>query len=957
MDKPLAVLIAEDAESDAQLIVRMLEKAGYALTYEQVETPSQMRRALEKQPWDIVISDFSMPEMDGYATLKLLQETKQDIPFIVVSGTMGEETAVAMMKAGAHDYVMKDKLARLVPAVERELIQAEERRERKRAEKQIQLNHTATLNLLQDLGKENEARKKSENALRESEVKLKQAQRVAKVGSWVWHVMSNHIEWSDEMYHIFGIQKENFCGDLTEVIKRAIHPDDLASFEVANQSAVQEHKLISLEYRVIWPDATIHVVWSEIGEVTLDEAGNSATISGIVQDISERKRTEESLLLQSTALNAAANAIMITNIDGAIEWTNPAYSTLTGYSTQEVIGKNPRELVKSSKHDQAFYKHMWDTILEGKIWFNTLINRRKDGSLYTEEQTITPLKNPDGIISHFIAIKQDVTERIKWEEEIQSRNKELSELYKLSRLLAESEDLEDVIAVVVRQAVESIHITFACIALISDGKLVSQAIYPVRNMELDFSVSNSQSISALPVLKGILEKNEPVILHASNNEISSIERTTLQLDSAQSVCLVPMKAGDLLQSSTPALGLLILGEARGNERSPFTLEKINLARNIGDQAAIAIRRMLVSEQARHRLEHITSLREIDNATSKSFDLRLSLNVILKHVCEQLNVDAADVLVVNASMQTMEFIAGRGFRTRVREHTTLRFGESLAGQAALEQRMVQIPDMASSGSVFARPELLKDDQIAAYFAVPLIIKGQVKGVLEIFHRNPLDPDEEWLDFLNTLAGQAAVAIDNNQLFYELQRSNIELGLAYDATIEGWSHALDLRDKETEGHTLRVTEMTVKLAEFFNVSNDALKQIRWGSLLHDIGKMGVPDAILLKPGPLTDDEWVVMKKHPTFAYEMISPIHYLKDALDIPYCHHEKWDGSGYPRALKGEQIPLAARIFAVVDVWDALISDRPYRKAWTKEKALEHIRSESGTHFDPHVVKLFLQEQG
>ena len=189
---------------------------------------------------------------------------------------------------------------------------------------------------------------------------------------------------------------------------------------------------------------------------------------------------------------------------------------------------------------------------------------------------------------------------------------------------------------------------------------------------------------------------------------------------------------------------------------------------------------------------------------------------------------------------------------------------------------------------------------------------------------------------------------------LQRSNLELTLAYDATIEGWSRALDLRDKETEGHTQRVTEMTEKLARSFGVRDAELLQIRWGALLHDIGKMGVPDGILLKPGSLTDEEWVAMKKHPDFAYEMLSPIRYLQQSLDIPYCHHEKWDGTGYPRGLKGAQIPLSARIFAVVDVWDALCSDRPYRAGWPEEKVREHIRALSGTHFDPQVVDVFMQ---
>ena len=212
----------------------------------------------------------------------------------------------------------------------------------------------------------------------------------------------------------------------------------------------------------------------------------------------------------------------------------------------------------------------------------------------------------------------------------------------------------------------------------------------------------------------------------------------------------------------------------------------------------------------------------------------------------------------------------------------------------------------------------------------------------------------MDFLEALAAQAAIAIDNAELFTQLQRSNLQLTLAYDATIEGWSRALDLRDKETEGHTQRVTEMSLRLARAMGVDEAEQVHIRRGALLHDIGKMGVPDAILLKPGPLTEEEWVVMRKHPVHAYQMLSPILFLRPALDIPYCHHEKWDGAGYPRGLKGEEIPLAARIFAVVDVWDALLSDRPYRPGWPEEKVRAHIRSLAGTHFDPQVVAVFMR---
>jgi putative nucleotidyltransferase with HDIG domain len=251
----------------------------------------------------------------------------------------------------------------------------------------------------------------------------------------------------------------------------------------------------------------------------------------------------------------------------------------------------------------------------------------------------------------------------------------------------------------------------------------------------------------------------------------------------------------------------------------------------------------------------------------------------------------------------------------------------------------------------------EEGFAAYYAVPLLSKGTAKGVLEIYHREPLQPNDDWLEFLETLAGQAAIALDNAALFDDLQRTNSQLMLAYDATIEGWSRALDLRDRETEGHTQRVTELTIRLARAAGMTDADLVHVRRGALLHDIGKMGIPDSILLKPGPLSEEEQAIMRKHPVYAYEMLSPIMFLRPALDIPQYHHEKWDGSGYPYGLAGERIPEPARLFAVADVWDALRSDRPYRESWPEARVREHLASLSGTHFDPRAVDLFLRVSG
>ena len=378
-----------------------------------------------------------------------------------------------------------------------------------------------------------------------------------------------------------------------------------------------------------------------------------------------------------------------------------------------------------------------------------------------------------------------------------------------------------------------------------------------------------------------------------------------------------------------------------------------LLESMGTQMATSLENALLVEQTQNHLQRLSALHDIDLVINSSLDLRVTMNILLDQVIEKLRVDAASVMLLNPKSHLLEFAAGRGFHTRKIEDYRLRLGEGISGQAAMERHLMQSLNLSELDENSAYPTLLSEEGFLSYYSVPLIAKGQVKGVLDIFNRSPLVPDQEWINFLETLAGQAAIAIDNTSLLEDLNRSNIELTLAYDTTLEGWSHALDLRDKETEGHTQRVVDLTLKIARGMGMSESELVHLRRGALLHDIGKMGIPDEILLKPGPLTVEEWAIMRKHPQLAFELLSPIAHLKPAVDIPFCHHERWDGSGYPRGLKGEQIPLGARIFSVVDVWDALTSDRPYRKAWPSGKALEYINEQKGIQFDPKVVDLFV----
>jgi putative nucleotidyltransferase with HDIG domain len=396
------------------------------------------------------------------------------------------------------------------------------------------------------------------------------------------------------------------------------------------------------------------------------------------------------------------------------------------------------------------------------------------------------------------------------------------------------------------------------------------------------------------------------------------------------------------------VGVMHIGTPEKREFSP---EEIRLLTAIADMGAIAIHRADLHDRTKSQVQRLNALHTIDQAISSSVDMSLTLKVVLNQVTSVLHADAADVLLHRPKSRMLELEAAKGFRDPKFSRPQERLGEGLAGRVALERKITQIEDLRSSEDV--PPGIVEREGFNSYIGVPLVAKGQIKGVLEIFHRSPLRPSSDWMDFLDQLADQTAVAIDNAQLFTDLQHSTIQLEMAYNTTLEGWALALELRDQETEGHSKRVTDLSVRVAEAMGISGEELMHIRRGALLHDIGKMGVPDHILLKPSELDEEEWEIMRQHPVMAYRLLSHIPFLRPALDIPHFHHERWDGSGYPMGLRGEAIPLAARIFAVVDVWDALRSDRPYRKAWTDEQAVTYLREQAGVLFDPKVVEVFL----
>jgi PAS domain S-box-containing protein/putative nucleotidyltransferase with HDIG domain len=366
------------------------------------------------------------------------------------------------------------------------------------------------------------------------------------------------------------------------------------------------------------------------------------------------------------------------------------------------------------------------------------------------------------------------------------------------------------------------------------------------------------------------------------------------------------------------------------------------------------------ERSLHRM---AAVRNVDLAITTHTDQSSMAEAILANVVDSDEIEAAVLFVPN--LPTPGRPRGTGPLGALRLAGIAGLPETALDGSVLNWQMLMVSHVFESCQPLYINDLRADPHPGAQTlaraagfntcaVLPLLTRGQSKGVLQFFHRQGFEPDADWQTFLQSLALQAAIGIDHVEMLENLKRSNRELVQAYDETIRGWAQALELRDKETRGHAGRVTELTVRLAAAMGFTGEALDHIRRGAFLHDIGKMAIPDSILGKTSPLTQDDWITMRQHPTIGYRMLSTIGYLKPALDVVYCHHERWDGSGYPRGLKGDEIPVASRIFSIVDVWDALTNNRPYRLAWPEEEVRMYLRKESAHQFDPRIVDEFLK---
>lgn len=936
MLKKINILLLEDDPLDAELNITALEAEGYQCKWECVQTKDEFIVALELLDYDLILIDYNLPGFDGLTALDILRKNQLNIPAILVSGNLGEELAIDSIKAGAVDYVHKDRLGRLVRSVKRALEENKLRvKEREQAEDLAlfsKLNQAANSGysiseLIEVLMINLHIYSRSIDInffLLSKDQKYLEVQRIAmtaRTGKVLGKMLGTDLisarfkvdeqkviqqALQSEKMQILD-NEENIGQAILEFIT-AINPNQEEA--LLKRLSLKIRKLLNPKAMAFLPliteDRKIGVLaFSHKERLSAQRIQRMESIAAQVTEIFARKLAEEEIeelhRQQKLILDSAGEGIFGLDTGGKFTFVNPAAAEMLGYAAKEMLGKHccacfhqgklgDKSCAKGECPVRRTYQD-GENIYRGRVDF-----WRKDGKSFPGLFSSMAIEKNGHLLGAVVTF-QDINEQVEATREI-------------ARL-----------AEVVKQASISVAIT----DLEGDLVYVNPYFEEASGFSAEEALGNNMNI----IKSGFQDKAFYKKLWSS----------IISGKTWQGTFINKHKDGSLYHEDASIFPI----KTKDGKIINYAAVKQDITE-----------RKRAEEKIRLQLSRLDSLHKIDTAISGSTDLNIILDVLLEQAQKELEVDSAEILLFKPSLQSLQSTARVGFRTEVLTHTRLRLGKGLAGKVALQRETIQVRDLREDNDLLEKfPELVPEGFVS-YVGVPLLAKGKLKGVLEVYKRTLLEPDSEWLNFLDTLARQAAIAVDSISLYENLDKRNVELRLAYEATLEGWAHALELRDMETEGHSRRVTKLTTELAIAIGIDGRLIDHVRRGALLHDIGKMGIPDEILNKRGPLTEKEWAQMKKHPIYAYEMLKEIIYLKPALDIPYSHHEKWDGSGYPLGLSENAIPLSARIFAIIDVYDALNTDRPYRKAWPEKKILAHIREQSGKHFDPQVVEAFFK---
>jgi len=701
-------------------------------------------------------------------------------------------------------------------------------------------------------------------------------------------------------------------------------------FQKNEQNIIRTGKpQIDIEVEEKWADG--HSNWASKTTMPLrNQAGDIIGVFGISRDITKRKAAEEESRQISRFPDENPNPLFRFTPDGKILYANKSgYPILKKWNTAVggLVPENWKKMIC------LFFKN--GTSVEREI--------ECDNRIYSF--IFAPILKE----KYINAYGRDATKRMAAEKSLRILVEQEKEDRKFAEALASNAmainstlETDDVLTNLIYNIGKVVQSDAISIMLIQGNyaKIISAKGYQERGLT-DWYNQKHFDLNEIKTLREVIRSKKYKI--TANTDISKDWVPIAETAWIKSNIISP-----ILDDKT------VIGFVNIDSTTPdfYTEEHARLLMAFTEQVSTALKNARTYEGTRRRMNRMHAMTQIDKAINSSLDLDISLEIVLVRTKEQLHADAVNILLANDVTNSLNYFKSTGFKTDGIRKSNLGLGNGLSGKAVLERTTIAIPDLNSAPESYFKNMLIDREGFISYYCVPLIAKGKIKGVIEVYFRHAFQAEQEWLEFLEILAQQTAIAINNAELLNSLEVSNIELLNAYESTLKGWVDALDMRDKETQGHTQRVTDISLKLASRMGIKDNEIVHFERGAILHDIGKVAIPDTILNKPGPLTDEEWVIMRSHPQIAFQLLSKSKYLIPALDIPYCHHEKWDGSGYPRGLKGNAIPLAARIFAIVDVWDALTSDRPYRKAWTNKKVMLYIQEQKGKHFDPEIVTAF-----
>jgi len=667
-------------------------------------------------------------------------------------------------------------------------------------------------------------------------------------------------------------------------------------------------------------------------------------ILGVVtRDITERKLAEiqirEARDFYLNLFELFPAMIWRTDRFGRLDYINQALMEFTNQPAEALLGDRWMEFIHPEDCETAL-EHYSNAVKDAKSYQLQYRFLYRDGSYRWIKDVGTPFKDPNNNFGGIIGACFDIHETLQ-------HQKEMEVVLAISMAMRTAKNTEEITQILLDQLMRLVNAKGSAIMdPTPDGETLkfqtrkgACAMWTGNDeIPIDNSLCGQVFSSREPILNIDLRMNPSFLFGDSDHDFNF-------------GLIEPLIAQGMM------IGVLCL-----NREIIFTPEEIRLVRAVADIAATAIHRQTLIEEARLYAQNLTVIGAMGRAMAEMLDSQGIYRFLAQAVADVF--DVRDYLIVSRYLPedaTIEcdFLMQDGITQDPKILAPIPLDPS--GNDGLswvvlnrQSKIVNDPpfrlQLPADGIPF-------DPLPLSALLVPMISGGRVLGVLQVQSCINRCFGATDADLLGLIANTAAIALDNANLFSNLVNANQDLVRAYDTTLEGWASALELRDQETRGHSHDVVEMAIRVARAAEIPEEEIQHIRRGALLHDIGKMGIPDKILLKDGPLNEQEWEIMRKHPVYAFELLGKIDYLQPALEIPYCHHEHWDGKGYPRGLAGEHIPLSARIFALVDVWNALQRDRPYRKAWSRDKVIVYIREQTGKQFDPELAELFLRIVG